>query len=270
MKRDIKLDHAEAGEGSPPLVFVHGFASGREDWQPQFANFAKAHRVVIPDLRGHGATARGAEVLSIETLAADVEALLVDLDISGAVLAGHSMGCRIVLETRRRAPDRIAAVVLVDGSNIGIGDKDGAQRRLDEGIATNGYESFMLKLFGNTFFEGHDPDLKERILTRVLALPAEIGHPLIRNLIAYDADKAVAAMRECDVPVLVLQSTTFGVDLVRKSLNKGETSPYIDLVLANCPRAECAVIPGVGHYVQLEAPAAVNAGIKEFLSTLIT
>ncbi len=270
MKRDIELYFEEAGEGSPPLVFVHGLAGDREQWQPESDHFATAHRVVSPDLRGHGASPQGTEGLSIPTLAADVATLLADLDLSDAILAGHSLGCRIVLETCRQAPHRIAGVVLVDGSNIGLGDKEGAQRRVDEEIAAHGYESFILKLFGDMFVEGHDPDLKSRVMTRALALPAEIGHPLLRNLIAYDADEALAAMRECDLPVLVLQSTTMGVDLVRKSLRKGETSLYMDLTRANCPRCEFAVIPGVGHYAQLEAPEAVNARIKEFLGTLST
>ena len=268
MERDIKLYFEEAGEGGPPIVFVHGFAGGHEQWQPESNHFASALRVVSPDMRGHGESPKGTERLSIQTLATDVSTLLADLDLSGAVLAGHSMGCRIVLEARRQAPERIAGVVLVDGSNIGLGDKEGAQRRLDEEIATHGYESFILKIFGDMFMEEHDPNLKQVILTRALALPEEVGLPLFRNLIAYDADEALAAMRECSLPVLVLQSTTMGVDRVRKSLRKGETSLYMDIVQANCPLAEFAVIPGVGHYAQLEAPGAVNARIKEFVATL--
>ena len=256
------------GQGSPPLVFVHGFSGAGEHWQPQFDHFARTHRVVSLDLRGHGATPRGTEPLSIETLAADVAALLDELDLSGAVLAGHSMGCRVVLEARRHAPDRVAAMVLVDGSNIGIGDKEGAQRRLDQDIATNGYEKFARKLFGDMFFAGHDPDLRKRLLKRALELPAEIGQPLFRSFIGHDADRALAVMRGSDIPVLVLQSTALGVDRVRKPLGEGDTSPYVELVLANCRRAEYAVIPGVGHFTQLEAPAAVNARIEAFLGGL--
>ena len=43
----------------------------------------------------------------------------------------------------------------------------------------------------------------------------------------------------------------------------------MDLVLANCTRAEGAVIPGCGHFAQLEAPEAVNARIEAFLSCRI-
>lgn len=266
MNRDIKLSYDAAGEGSPPLVFIHGFTGERIGWEPQFAHFSQTHRVVVPDLRGHGVSERGKEEMTVETLAADVHALLEELDLSGAVLIGHSMGCRVVLETRRRVPERIAKIVVIDGSNIGIGDKEGAQRRLDEGIAANGYAAFAHELYEGMFLEGHDPELKKYAMARGTTFPPEIGHPLFRNLIAYDADKAVAAMADADLPVLVLQSTTMGVDRLRRSIAVGERSLYMDLALKHCPRVETAVIPGCGHFTHLEAPEAVNARIEEFLS----
>ena len=266
MNRDIELCYVEAGSGAPPLVFVHGFSGSRVGWEPQFAHFAKSHRVVVPELRGHGDSPRGEAEMTIENLADDLGALLERLDLTGAVLIGHSMGCRVSLETCRGASGRVAGVVLIDGSNVGIGGKEEAQRRLDELIAAEGYVAFARKLYDGMFLEGHDPELKAFAMARGLAFPAETGYPLFRNLMAYDADRAVAAMRETGLPVLVLQSTAMGVDRVRRSIPEGGSSPYMDLVLANCPRAEGAVIPGRGHFAQLEAPETVNARIEAFLS----
>ncbi len=53
------------------------------------------------DLRGHGATPGAADECSIETYGADVAALVEQSGLERAVLVGHSMGCRVVLETRR-------------------------------------------------------------------------------------------------------------------------------------------------------------------------
>ena len=265
MNRDIELSYGEAGSGSPTLVFVHGFSGSRIGWDPQLAYFSKTHRVVLPDLRGHGNTPRGEAEMTIENLAADLAALLDSLDLSGVVLIGHSMGCRVSLETCRAASGRIAGVVVIDGSNVGLGDKEGAQQRLDDGIAEHGYVAFAQKLYDGMFLEGHDPELKAFALAHGLAFPPETGYPLFRNLIAYDAERAVAAMREADRPVLVLQSTAMGVDRVRRSIPEGGSSPYMDQVLANCPRAEGTVITGCGHFTHWEAPAAVNSRIEEFL-----
>ncbi len=267
MAREINLVFDQAGEGSPPIVFVHGFASGREDWRPQMAHFEDRHTVVACDLRGHGESPRGTMPMTIETLAGDVVALMESLDLHGAVLVGHSMGCRIVLEARRQAAGRVAGLVLVDGSNVALGDKEGAQRRFAEGVRADGYADFVRSLFEDMFLEDCDPALRDRLLARALALPEAIGHPLFLNMMAWDADEAIRAMETAEVPALVLQSTAMGVDRVRRPLAAGESSPFMELARRHMPRVETEVVPGVGHFTMLEAPEAVNASIARFIAT---
>ncbi len=268
MKPDMEMAYDEAGKGAPPLVLVHGLLSNRGHWRPQFDHFRAMHRVVSPDLRGHGATPPGTAELSIETLGADVAALLARLDITGAVIAGHSLGCRVVLEARRRAPGRIAGVVLVDGSNLGANGIAPAQRSLDQAIAATGYARFARKLYEDNFLEGHDPNLSGPIIAGAMAVPEQVCRSLFHSMIAYDAEQLVPALRGCGVPVLALQSTVFGPDRVRRPLGQGDASPYLDFVRANCPHAETEIIAGVGHFTQLEAPDEVNARIDAFLATL--
>jgi len=57
LERDgVKLHYEEAGAGDPPFVFVHGWCCNHTYFAPQFDHFAKNHRVVAVDLRGHGAS----------------------------------------------------------------------------------------------------------------------------------------------------------------------------------------------------------------------
>lgn len=268
MKRDLETAYDEAGKGAPPLVLVHGLMSCRGHWQPQFDHFRATRRVVSPDLRGHGATPPGTAEITIETLGADVAALLERLDITGAVIAGHSLGCRVVLEARRRAPNRVAGVVLVDGSNLGANGKEAAQRSLDEAIAANGYASFARKLYEDNFLQGHDPNLSGPIIASAMAVPEQVCRSLFHSMIAYDAEQLVPALRGCAVPVLALQSTVMSPERVRRPLRRGDASPYLDLVRTNCPHAQTEIIAGVGHFAQLEAPHQVNARIDAFLASL--
>src|SRR5256885_13218174 len=67
------------------------------------------------DLRGHGATPGGPEDCSIRHYGGDVAALLGKLDFEKSILVGHSMGCRVVLEAARLDPERVGAIVLIDG-----------------------------------------------------------------------------------------------------------------------------------------------------------
>ncbi|MGH8673303.1 MAG: alpha/beta fold hydrolase, partial [Burkholderiales bacterium] len=61
-----------AGEGAPPMVFVHGFACAHEDWRLQTGHFSKSRSVLACDLRGHGRTPGAAGDCNIERYGADV------------------------------------------------------------------------------------------------------------------------------------------------------------------------------------------------------
>src|SRR5919206_1940688 len=113
------------GSGSPALVFVHGFACTHEDWRAQVEHFQRSHDVVACDLRGHGRTPGRPHECSIEHYGGDVAALVNNLEVARAVLVGHSMGCRVVLEAARLIPDKIAGIVLVDGSRNATSDPEG-------------------------------------------------------------------------------------------------------------------------------------------------
>src|SRR5690348_9944804 len=71
-----------------------------------------------PHYRGHGRTAppRDPQRVTIEDLADDVACVLDDALVDRAVLIGHSMGVQVALETYRRHPDRVAALVLICGA----------------------------------------------------------------------------------------------------------------------------------------------------------
>ena len=100
------IHHAVTEGGRPPIVFVHGFGCGRADWDAQVAYFSPRHQTVAVDLRGHGDSPGSADLCSIERYGADVAEVMRALDLPRAVLVGHSMGCRVVIEAALQAPDR--------------------------------------------------------------------------------------------------------------------------------------------------------------------
>ena len=116
------MHYIRAGNGAPSLVFVHGFCCSHEDWLLQINALKSRFEVVACDLRGHGQTPGRPQELSIENFGGDVAALAAVLKLEKSVLVGHSMGCRVVLEAARVAPESISGVVLIDGSQQGSGD----------------------------------------------------------------------------------------------------------------------------------------------------
>ena len=256
--------YARAGEGAPPRLFVHGFACSHADWQPQLEHFAATQSVVACDLRGHGATPGDPAECSIETYGADVAALLTTLDLRGAVLVGHSLGCRVVLQAALNAPERIAGVALIDGSRIGMGDPETAGRVMREQIRATGYGAFARRLFEEMFLPSSGVMLKTSIVDRALELPAPIGSALFPRMVAWDAANMERALSTLTVPLLVVQSTNVNAQRVRVALSAEETTPWLDLVRRLAPSTRIEVLPGVGHFPQLEAPEEVNRLLADF------
>ena len=262
------MHYVQAGQGNPPIAFVHGFACTHEDWQAQIDYFSPTHSVVACDLRGHGETAGDARDCSIETYGTDVAELLGELKFPPAILVGHSMGCRAVLQAYLYAPERVAAIVLVDGSRLGFGDPVVAERVMNEQLRATGYGVFARRLFDEMFIVSSDPKLKATILERALQLRSEIGGTLFPRMVGWDARRMEAALAAVRVPLMVVQSTTMNAERLRVSLSSGQSSPWLDLVKARAPGARIEIIQGTGHFPHLEAPEKVNALIADFSAGL--
>lgn len=261
---DITLNRIRAGDGAPPIVFVHGFLCRHQDWRHQVAHFRENYTVVACDLRGHGDSLRGKAPMTIETVGGDVARMLGEEDLRGAILVGHSMGCRVVMEAWRQAQDRVAGLVLVDGSRVGV-DKAAGQAGWDAAIAEKGYEAVVRGLFEDMFFDD-PPDWKNEAIGKVLSIPESSGAPLFSALVGWDADTLEATMAALDIPVLALQSTTMDINRVRRPLTEGEVGPFQDLILKSVAGAESETVAGPGHFCMTEAPAAINARIARFIA----
>lgn len=265
---DGRIFYTQTGEGGPALVLVHGFGCEHSDWHLQVEHFAGAHRVVALDLRGHGRSQEHASGFDIVTYGTDVVALLEALSLEPAVLVGHSLGCRVVLEAARRAPGSVAGVVLVDGSRQANGDADTAARAAREAFDAAGLERFLAGLFEDMFVASSDAGIRQRIVARACALPSAVAGTLYPELARWDAAHADAALESLAAPLLVLQSTYINERRERRSLEAGDTTPWLDLIRERVPRARIEVLPGIGHFSMLEAPDSVNGHIRAFIDGL--
>jgi 3-oxoadipate enol-lactonase len=109
----VTLHHEVRGEG-PAVLLVHAGIADSRMWAPVAERLvAGGHRVVTCDLPGFGRTPLEPGVVSE---AADLVALLDHLDVERAAVVGASFGGRIALELALRAPERVAALALLDSS----------------------------------------------------------------------------------------------------------------------------------------------------------
>ncbi len=255
------------GAGDPPLVFVHGFACGHDDWRYQVEHFGRDNLTVACDLRGHGRSGSGPGDYTIETLSDDLGHLLKSLHIRPAVLIGHSMGCRVVLQTYSIMPELVAGLILVDGSCLAVGNRRDAEQKARQMMHSTGYTAWMRRTFSNMFTSGAAASWQTSILKRAMALPEKVGIPLFASLCGWDAEKMDSTLAQISVPLLLIQSTTVNANLERVSLQPGANTPWIGLVENHVPRARIEIVGDTGHFPMLEAPEAVNQLIASFLAS---
>ena len=256
--------HSEtAGEGKPSFVFVHGFSCDHTDWRSQMEALKARHRVVACDLRGHGSTPGEPAECTIDIYGNDVTKLVASLDLAPAVLVGHSMGCRVVLAAALERPEQLAGVVLIDGSCTASGDPEAAEKAMRDKVSTMGYPAFSEERFHDMFPVPNR--ISEQLIARSRTLPAAIGSVLFPRMSRWDAEHMESALGALELPLMVIQSTYLGPTLKREVLAPGQTSPWLELVRKNAPRARIEVITGVGHFTQLEAAEKVSELLSAFV-----
>jgi haloacetate dehalogenase len=114
---DIALNTAVGGEGDA-IVLLHGFPQTHLMWRHVAADLAADHSVIVPDLRGYGASDKPAEsgrdTYSKRTMAADIVTLAERLGHSRFALAGHDRGALVGVRAGLDHPDAVSHLALLD------------------------------------------------------------------------------------------------------------------------------------------------------------
>ena len=104
---------------------------------------------------------------------------------------------------------------------------------------------------------------------RALRLPADLGSALWASMVRWDLERMDAALAALRAPAMAIQSTYLDAERRRVPLGPGETTPWLELLRERLKDVAIEVVPGVGHFTQLEAPGAVNRLLGEFLEMLM-
>jgi 3-oxoadipate enol-lactonase len=106
------LYFTERGSG-PPLLLVHGLMVSGEMFEPVVEQLATRHRVIVPDLRGHGRSRGLGPPYTVAQLAADLARLLDHLGVDSTAVLGYSQGGAIAQQLVLDYPKRCNRLVLV-------------------------------------------------------------------------------------------------------------------------------------------------------------
>ena len=112
---EVELAICRAGEGPDPVVCLHGITAQHRAFNAAARYLGPSLGLVGVDLRGRGDSDKPESGYSLEAHAADVVRVSDHLGLQSAVLAGHSMGAFVALKTALLFPERVRALLLLDG-----------------------------------------------------------------------------------------------------------------------------------------------------------
>lgn len=232
----------------------------------QVGEFTSSHRVITPDLRGHGRSEPSHAPVSMSRMAADLSELLEELALEKAVIVGWSMGVQVVLEAFSAIRERVAGIVLVSGTPRFTASDDyphalppvearGIGVRLKRNFAGT-----MGDFFRGMFGEGElDHDRYQRIVREVV-----IGGRQPAPQAVLDALRALqeADQRQClseiDLPVLLVHGD-------RDTICLPSASRYM---AGKISRARLEILEGVGHAPFLSRPVEFNRMLLDFTRSI--
>ena len=253
--------HVSVAGAGPQVVLVHGTLVSNGVMAPIARRLLAAGFAVAGlDLRGHGRSTNGADKLSIDRYASDIDAVLLALPQTPILLVGHSAGGMAALAFAERpgATAQLAGLVLISTSPVGIA---GWKERVAAPILFNGLLEWMLdrpplgRAFARPLFGVHPGGDTLEALRRIMAESS----PRAKR----DAPRAVfdfdlmPGLDKVDVPVLVVHGN-----------RDRSVRPALAARLAGgLPDVRPMAFPDAGHMVVLEQDVAVAAAIAEFSPT---
>jgi pimeloyl-ACP methyl ester carboxylesterase len=255
------------GEG-PPLVLVHGLGGAAWNFTDLAPLLALRHRVLVPDLPGHGGTQPLPELESLSALAAHVGAVAEHEEMLPAAVIGYSMGGPVALRLAVDRPEAVSALVLVAPAGI---------------VSTTRRAEIWLTLIASL-----RPARKIARLRFLLARRPNLRLPVFGY---WGSDDPRMLSPESVVGFLQAQPEHADVDAAAKALLLDDPRP--DLGHVTCPtavvwgardhlipledgfeyarRLHCPlrVLPAAGHLLVGECPDELAAVIEELLATAL-
>jgi pimeloyl-ACP methyl ester carboxylesterase len=249
----------DVGSG-PTVVLPHCWGCSHAIWIPVARRLVESgHRVVLYDQRGHGASSRGTAPLSIEMLADDLAGVLSARDVTGAVLAGHSMGGMTIMSLATHRPEvqaeRVHALVLVATAAADMGAGAPLAERAAAGLISSPAVSLALRsAAGHRFVRGvfgDDPVRSHVDLTGALFADT-VPHVRAGFMLAMSTMNLLEGIGTIGVPTTVMVGS-------RDRLTAPARAAQL---VAAIPGAHLVTLPGRGHMLPLEDPDAVVAEIE--------
>jgi pimeloyl-ACP methyl ester carboxylesterase len=227
----LKMYYEVYGEGKP-IVLLHGsFMNIAMNWSQIIPILAKTHKVIVPEMQGHGHTKDIPRAMSYEAMADDVSGLLKHLKIDSADVLGYSMGGAVAFQVAVRHPEQVRRLVVLSGTY----SHDGWLPEVEASFATMNGDMFKGSPIEEQYISnGNDPGQFSAWIKKVLSLDTK----------PHDWTKEVLALK---IPIFMLIGDADGVQYehaiaLYKAQGGGKMGDMNGL-----PKSRLAILPGTTH-----------------------
>jgi len=266
-----RVAYQDVGSGPEALLLIHGMAGSSETWRAVIPQLSRKYRVVAPDLLGHGQSAKPRGDYSLGAFAVWLRDLLDELGISTATIIGQSLGGGVAMQFVYQHPDYCQRLILI--SSGGLGPDVGWTLRL---LSAPGAELILPVIAPR-------PVLTAGNKLRSWFTSAGLQSP--RGAEIWSAYSSLADSQTRQAFLRTLRSVVDYRGQAVSALNRlhltseiptmaiwGEADQIIPVAHAYAAHAARAgsrleVLPGVGHFPQVERPTEVVELIDDFIIT---
>ena len=233
-----RLSLEQSGSGPPHFVFLHGLADGLGIWEGLAQQLAGHGQVIRFDQRAHGNSDAPDGPYRREDLAADVAALMSQLELERALLVGHSMGGIVAMCAALAYPERVAGLVLLGTAGECSEKVAGWYERIARAGEAEGIDGLRSAIYG------------ARSRRRIRGDAAGLVH-VTRCLKSLHSDPLTPKLAALRCPTLLLVG------------ERDPMGPGASVILQRAiPAATLEVVAGRGHWLHVEAPDLVVDALK--------
>jgi 3-oxoadipate enol-lactonase len=257
---DFYLSYDDVGQGSTPIICLHGFPFDKTMWKGQLDFLESQNRIIVYDIRGFGKSIDETSYLSIDLFSEDLIAFMNALNIDKAIICGLSMGGFIALNALKRFPDRFEALILCDTQCIADSPEVHEKRYeiIDE-ININGVANFNERFIKSVFHKDSITNKKELVEKLRGVVFANSENIIKKGLVALaERSETCSTFYEIAIPTLIICGS------------EDEVTPLVqsESMLSTIKDSILHVIHNAGHVSNLEQPQEFNEQLLNFLNDL--
>jgi pimeloyl-ACP methyl ester carboxylesterase len=244
------------------IVFLHGLGGSQSTWASVLGDFAGSHRVAAMDLPGHGASEKpspDATDYSIPGLAARVGEVMEKIELTPAVLIGHSLGGATALQLALDRPKLVRALVLVDSAGLGP-EISGELLDLVESDPSREESRRLMELYFQDRRFVLDRGIDDMLAARMSPGADAAVKSIAASAFSRNGQRHILVDRlgELEIPVLFIWG----------ELDRVIPASHAVAATAALPASWLEIMEGVGHVPQVEAAPAFSAIVNRWLMTL--